>query len=170
MVKMIIKIIINRMFNMYLIPILLHQKTASGFGRELWQLGEIRPAFTVDGLESVAVEIDAPAGETVYLNGIPVGDRWLTGGSVPCPELTELESRFAEQPSYVRYRVEPLYGAIAVTDSRGRALAVTGAGEEGVVRCTKQGQTLRIRVSSGVASVENNEAIVLVSDAARIGE
>ena len=38
--------------------------------------------------------------------------------------------------------------------------------EKGVVRCTKEGQTLRIRVGSGVANVENNEATLLVSDAA----
>ncbi len=42
--------------------------------------------------------------------------------------------------------------------------------EKGVVRCTKEGQTLRIRVGSGVASVENNEATVLVSDAQRLEE
>lgn len=115
---------------------------AAGFGRELWQLGEIRSSFTVDGLESVAVEIDAPEGETIFLNGVPVGSRWLTGERVPCPNLTELESRFAVQPSYVRYRVEPLYGAITVTDSRGRALSVAETGEQGVVRCTAAAQTL----------------------------
>ncbi len=35
--------------------------------------------------------------------------------------------------------------------------------EKGVVRCTRDGETIRIRVSGGVASVENNEATVLVS-------
>lgn len=115
---------------------------AAGFGRNLWQLGEIRSSFTVDGLESVAVEIDAPAGETVFLNGVPVGDQWLTGENVPCPDLTELESRFTVQPSFVRRRVEPLYGDIAVTDSRGRPLAVSETGEKGVVRCTASAETL----------------------------
>ena len=37
--------------------------------------------------------------------------------------------------------------------------------EKGIVRCTQEGQTIRIRVGSGVASVENNEATLLVSDA-----
>ncbi len=115
---------------------------AAGFGRELWTLGEIRSGFTMDGLESVAVEIDAPAGETVYLNGIAVGNTWLTGENVPCPNLTELESRFAVQPSFVRYRVEPLYGAITVTDSRGQVLTVAETGEQGVVRCTAAPDTL----------------------------
>ena len=59
------------------------------------------------------------------------------------------------------------FGSIGVLANHAPLLCAI---EEGVVRCTRQGQTLRIRVSSGVASVENNEAIVLVSDAARIGE
>ncbi len=40
--------------------------------------------------------------------------------------------------------------------------------EKGVVRCTKEGETLRIRVGNGVASVENNEATLLVSDGERL--
>ena len=40
--------------------------------------------------------------------------------------------------------------------------------EKGVVRCTKDGETIRIRVGSGVASVENNEVTLLVSDGKRI--
>ena len=36
--------------------------------------------------------------------------------------------------------------------------------EKGVVRCTKEGQTIRLRVSAGVASVEENELTLLVSD------
>ena len=37
--------------------------------------------------------------------------------------------------------------------------------EKGVARCTQAGKTRRIRVSAGVASVENNEVTLLVSDA-----
>ena len=42
--------------------------------------------------------------------------------------------------------------------------------EKGVVRCKKEGQTLRIRVGGGVASVENNEVTLLVSDGECIEE
>ena len=35
---------------------------------------------------------------------------------------------------------------------------------QGVNHCTRGGETLRIRVSSGVASVDNNEVTVLISD------
>jgi len=40
--------------------------------------------------------------------------------------------------------------------------------EKGVVRCRKDGETIHIRVGSGVASVENNEATLLVSDGERL--
>ena len=40
--------------------------------------------------------------------------------------------------------------------------------EKGVVRCTKDGETIRLRVGGGVASVENNEATLLVSDGERL--
>ncbi len=97
-------------------------RNAAGFGRQLWQLGSIRPAFVMDELESVAVEIDAPVGDTVYINGLPVGEKYRIG-EAPCPDLTELESRFAVQPHFDRYRVDAMYGAITVTDKNGTALA-----------------------------------------------
>ncbi|MBQ3276715.1 MAG: hypothetical protein IJH47_06655 [Oscillospiraceae bacterium] len=97
-------------------------RNAAGFGRQLWQLGSIRPAFVMDELESVAVEIDAPVGDTVYINGLPVGEKYRIG-EAPCPDLTELESRFAVQPHFDRYRVDAMYGAITVIDKNGTALA-----------------------------------------------
>ena len=106
---------------------------AAGFGRELWQLGSIRPAFAMDELESVAVEIDAPAEDAVYINGIPVGERYWVE-EIPCPALTEMESRFAVQPHYDRYRVDAMYGAITVTDKNGPALTPERDEAGGVVR------------------------------------
>ena len=38
---------------------------AAGFGRELWQIGEVRGVLSLDYLESVTVEIDAPKGDPV---------------------------------------------------------------------------------------------------------
>ena len=59
------------------------------------------------------------------------------------------------------------FGSIGVLANHAPLLCAI---EPGVVRCTKEGQTLRIRVGSGVASVENNEATLLVSDAACLEE
>ena len=95
---------------------------AAGFGFELWRVGEVRGVLALDHLESVTVEIDAPRGDTVYLNGRAVGERWLTGEAAPAPDLTELESRFSEVPSFARYRI-PMYGEITVTDEKGAALS-----------------------------------------------
>ncbi len=95
---------------------------AAGFGRQLWQVGEIRSILKLDRLQSVTVEIDAPAGEKVYLNGKLLGEENLTGEKAPVPDLTDLESRFDVLPSYQRYRVENMYGEITVTDEDGAAL------------------------------------------------
>ena len=108
-------------------------RNAAGFGRQLWQLGSVKPAFVMDELESVAVEIDAPAGDAVYINGSPVGEKYKVG-EVPCPALTELESRFAVQPHYDRYRVDAMYGAITVTDKNGAALSPERDEANNVVR------------------------------------
>ncbi len=96
---------------------------AAGFGRELWQVGEIRSCFTMDDLESVAVIIDAPAGDPVSVNGVTLPESCRTGEQVPAPDVTELESRFETQPVYDRWRVDPLYGDITVRDKNGVVLS-----------------------------------------------
>ena len=106
---------------------------AAGFGRELWQLGSIAPCFRLESLESVAVEIDAPAGEEFFINGLPVSREYFTE-EIPCPELTELESRFAVQPHFDRYRVDAMYGAITVTDKNGAVLSPEPEETPGLVR------------------------------------
>ena len=45
-----------------------------GFGRHLWQVGDIAPCEALGNLRSTAVEITALAGEAVYINGIPLTD------------------------------------------------------------------------------------------------
>ena len=95
---------------------------AAGFGRELWQVGEVRGVLALDHLDSVTVEIDAPHGDTVYLNGVPVDGKYLTGEAAPVPDLTDLESRFTEVPTFARYRIT-MFGDITVTDEKGVALS-----------------------------------------------
>lgn len=85
------------------------------------------------GLESVALEIDAPPETEVFINGVALGQAYQTG-EIPCPGLTELESRFETVPHYVRYRVDAMYGSVSVTDSQGRELAPEGESAEGLVR------------------------------------
>ena len=57
------------------------------------------------------------------------------------------------------------YGSVGILAGHAPMLCAI---EKGVVRCTKDGETIRIRVGGGVASVENNEATLLVSDGERL--
>jgi len=107
---------------------------AAGFGRELWQVGEIRSCFVMGALESVAVVIDAPPGEPVYVNGTLLSESYRTGETVPAPDITPLESRFAVQPVFDRWRVEAMYGDITVSDKNGAVLAPVQDGEAGELR------------------------------------
>ncbi len=122
----------------YLAPI---GEGKAGFGRELWQVGEVRSCFSLSRLESIAVVIDAPPGETVYLNGVALAERFLTGERVEPPELTELERRSDAPPLYDRWRVDALYGAITVTDRDGRVLSPLRE-EDGIVRYVLAPETL----------------------------
>ncbi len=114
---------------------------AAGFGRQLWQVGEVRSILKLDNLESVAVEIDAPADDPVFINGVAVDQGFLTDERVSPPDMTELESRFEVKPSFVRYHVEPLYGEIVVTDADGRALP-PNRGDDGVIRYVARESTV----------------------------
>ena len=53
------------------------------------------------------------------------------------------------------------FGSIGILANHAPMLCAV---EKGVVRCTQEGKTLRIRVGAGIASVENNEVTLLVSD------
>ncbi len=107
---------------------------AAGFGRDLWKVGEIRSCFTFTGMESVTVIIDAPEGEDVYVNGRLLSQEYRTGEKVPAPDVSELESRFAVTPVFDRWRVEPLYGEITVSDAGGRVLTPEADAADGVIR------------------------------------
>ena len=71
-------------------------------------------------------------GKTVYINGVAVGERSLTGEDAPAPGMIELEGRFTVPPTFARYRTQ-MYGDIIVTDDKGTALS-PNRGEDGVVR------------------------------------
>jgi len=106
----------------------------AGFGMYLWDTGDYETVFSLSSLQSMAVEIDAPADQTVFLNGVELGKEYLVDEAVPCPDVTELEKRFTEQPTFVRYRVDTMYGNIHVTDSEGNTLATTDCDAENTVR------------------------------------
>lgn len=140
---------------------------AAGFGRERWQVAEIASIFRLDGLESVAVEIDAPADAEVYINGVAVGGDYRIG-EVPLGDMTELESRFTQPPTCVRYRVDAMYGDITVTDAQGRVLT-PALEEEGLLRYSlgeKGAYALTVRAPENVAVTVGGAALT-AADAAK---
>ena len=108
--------------------------SALGFGKHLWQVGEIAPCKALGNLRSTAVEITALAGETVYLNGVALTDAQIAEQGIPLSDMPEIESRFSSVPSLTRYRVESLYGAITVTDASGGEVAPQADTGDGVTR------------------------------------
>lgn len=68
-----------------------------GFGRHLWQVGDIAPCEALGNLRSTAVEITALAGEAVYINGIPLTDAQIARGRVLRSRICR-QSRAASRP------------------------------------------------------------------------
>ena len=101
------------------------------FGRHGWKLGSISSGDITKNLKSATVEITALTGQTICLNGIELGSKYLKDKAVAIENLSDIESRMDTVPKLVRYRVSPLYGEIHVT-ADGRELAAE-----------QQGKTLR---------------------------
>ena len=89
------------------------------FNRCTWKVQRCEPFLNVSRLSSVNLTVEAPAGEQVCINGVPVGEGYVTDANVPCENLTALEQRYSEPPHRVRYAVSGLYGDITVTDGTG---------------------------------------------------
>ncbi len=70
-----------------------------GFGRHLWQVGDIAPCEALGNLRSTAVEITALAGEAVYINGIPLTDAQIAETGLALPDMPAIESRFTAAPA-----------------------------------------------------------------------
>ena len=68
---------------------------------------------------------------------------------------------FADSVDYVN--IPTGFGSLGILANHAPMLCAV---EKGVLRCTQEGKTIRIRVGSGVANVENNEVTLLLSDAA----
>ena len=75
--------------------------------------------------------------------------------SVVTGEGTVLE----DEVSYVNLPTS--YGSVGILAHHAPMLCAV---EKGVLRCTRNGEAVRVRISGGVASVDNNEVTVLVSD------
>lgn len=93
------------------------------FSRHEWQLGEICSADILKSLSSVSVEIKAPAGEKVFINGREVGNGYITGTVNSDADVSELEKSLGYSSEYAVYRVGSMYGSITVSDSRNNEIS-----------------------------------------------
>lgn len=66
---------------------------------------------------------------------------------------------FEDEVSYVN--LPTAFGSVGVLANHAPMLCAV---EKGVLKCTRAGETLRVQISSGIASVDNNEMTVLISD------
>lgn len=105
-----------------------------GFGKHLWLVDEITPCEALVNLRSTAVEITALAGETVYLNGIPLTEEYVAERGIALTDMPEIENRFTAVPSLTRYRVEKMYGTITVANASGEEIAPEADTGDGVTR------------------------------------
>ncbi len=88
-----------------------------------WQVERIEPGDILAGLPSLCVVIDASPGQQLFVNGIALTEDYLVDRSYPNPSLGEVEQRFPEPPALYRYRIDKMYGEIAVTTRAGTALS-----------------------------------------------
>lgn len=147
-------------------------QNAAGFGRQLWQVGEVESILKLDNLESVTVEIEAPHDQAVYLNGVAVTDDYLTGEAAVPPNITPLEQRFSEPPTFARYRIENMYGDIEVSDADGRLLSPNRDPETGVLRYVARESDLHSFVVQApeTVMVQVNGTVLTEADAIRVDD
>ena len=98
-----------------------------GFGKHLWQVGDIVPCEALGNLRSTAVEVTALAGETVYINGVPLTDAQIAQRDIPLPDMPEIESRFTVVPRLTRYALPLPRYSVSITAPSDVTVTLCGA-------------------------------------------
>ena len=98
-----------------------------GFGRHLWQVGDIAPCEALGNLRSTAVEITALAGEAVYINGIPLTDAQIAETGLALPDMPAIESRFTAAPALTRYALPLPRYSVSITAPSDVTVTLCGA-------------------------------------------
>ena len=96
-----------------------------GFGFHSWVVDSAEPYISPYALSSVKIALEVMAGEPYYLNGVAIGEQYITDGDISVSALSPLESRYADKPHLVRYEIPGLYGKLTVTDARGNEIPAT---------------------------------------------
>lgn len=102
---------------------LTQEERSSGFGLHAWKLADITPVDMSSGIRPAHVEITAPAGKNIYINGKLLSDSYITDSDVAYPDMTAAESRGNPVAHAVKYVVDPIYGSVVVSDESGAEIA-----------------------------------------------
>ena len=92
-----------------------------GFGRHYWKLESIKLADFASSLENVTVEVYAEADNRVFINSIPVDDKYYTG-DLSWAGLCDLSERFSSNAVCRKYSIGKMFGDITVTDFNGNII------------------------------------------------
>ena len=76
--------------------------------------------YTVEGLDALSagtrtLRITVPEDARVTLNGTQLGEAYVAERSIPYPDMSDLELRFAAYPTQVRYEVGGIYGQAEIS-------------------------------------------------------
>ena len=94
-----------------------------GFGLHRWKLDAIEAGDILARLPALQVTIDTLPGQEIYVNGLPLGERYLENAAQPVADLGPLEQRFPVPPTLCRYSIQRMYGEISVTNAAGEPIA-----------------------------------------------
>lgn len=137
-----------------------------GFGRSEWEVERIEAFDFRTALTGLTVQIDAPNGYRLFVNGVAVPESYLTASDIPTPHLTALERRFDTRTGYLRYTIPGLYGNVTVTGEDGAEIPPSGEIENGVCPYTVDAYgsySFRVKVPAG-ATVTVSGAVLTESD------
>ena len=108
-----------------------------GFGRTDWRLDAITAAPVTNNLAAITVQIDAPDGVDVRINGAPLHEEQIIDPAVDLTELTPLEARMGARIRMVRYEIDqpPLRRYHRDRRQRQRGRAAQRGGERPCALC-----------------------------------
>ena len=98
------------------------------FGRHGWKLERVGSGDFTGALRSAELWIYALEGQELLLNGQPVTAEYRVDAAPP-EDLSALEATFSPVTAFVRYRIAPLYGELALSDTEGRGIPLQAQGE-----------------------------------------
>ena len=122
--------------------------TSPGFGRNYWAVTDVCAAPITDFLPSAMAVVDAVSGMELLLNGKPLDVSSASEKPIDVSDLTKFESEMDSPPSFLEYRIGPLYGEIKLSDAFSNPIPPEGDVVDGIVHFKAFGETQSIHISA----------------------